>query len=177
MLHQDMINYSKQSSDLTKSFVCVWLALVNKRTKLLRTHRSTLETDLWMKDLPPCGRTTMMRTCYSISSLASPAKSGQRCSHASQLLVWVAGRPEQEGTWHGGSVGRRPTSTRARPWSPPIGELRSSSHSISLPQVPTKKTSSTNLKEHVMVSSITLVTEHVMLTSLGISTRTHGHEY
>jgi hypothetical protein len=153
----------------------VWLVLVIKWTKLQITHISTLETDVGMKDLPPCGRTTTMRTGNSITSLASSARSGQGCSHASQLLVQVAGRPKQEGTWCGSSAGRCPASARVQPWSPPIGELRSVSRSIS-PQMP-KKTSSTNLKKHVMVSSVTLVTEHVMLTSFSVRTRKHCNEY
>jgi hypothetical protein len=68
------------------------------------------------------------------------------------------------------------TAARVWPWSPPASELRNALHSISLPQVP-KKTSSTNLKEYIMVSSITLEMEHVMLTSFGVRTGTHGHEY
>jgi hypothetical protein len=66
-------------------------------------------------------------------------------------------------------------AARVRPWSPPTSELRNASHSISLPQVP-KKTSSTNLNEHIMVPSITLETEHVMVTSFRVRTGTHGHE-
>jgi hypothetical protein len=78
----------------------------------------------------------------------------------------------------GGGVARRSmlTAARVRPWTPPASELHNALHSISLPQVP-KKTSSTNLKEHIMVSSITLETEHVMVTSFGVRTGTHGHEY
>jgi hypothetical protein len=75
------------------------------------------------------------------------------------------------------ALGRCPSSAAARawPWSPPAGELRNASRSISLAQVP-NKTSSTDLKEYVMISSITLG-QHVMLTSFGVRTRTHGHEY
>jgi hypothetical protein len=84
----------KQSSDLTNRFVNVWLALVVKRTKLQITQGSTLETDLEMKDLPPCGRTTTMK--IGNNSIVSSARSGPGCPHASRLLVQAAGRPQHE---------------------------------------------------------------------------------
>jgi hypothetical protein len=68
----------KQSSDLANKFVNVWLALVvNRRTKLQITHGSTLETNLEMKDLPPWGRTTTLKTSNIINSLASSAGRGR----------------------------------------------------------------------------------------------------
>jgi hypothetical protein len=156
----------KQSSDLTIKFVNVWLALVVKRrTKLQITHGSTLETNLEMKDLPPCGRTTTLKTSNIISSLASSA--GRSKGARTHLSSWSGRQGGLNRRAHGvvRGAGHRSTlaAARALPWSPPAGELHNTSRSISLPQVP-KKMSSTNLKEHVMVSSITVVTEHVMLT-------------
>jgi hypothetical protein len=168
---------TKQSSDLINRFVNVWLALVTKRTKPQITHGSTLKTNPEMKDLPPRDRTTTMRTCNSVfsqvragvlarlSSLSIGGREaragGRACGVAAALVV----------------IRRRQRQVRGHGHHPPASCSAPPTQSLSH-RCPRKHLLQAwrNLKEHVMVSSITLG-HHVILTSFGVRTRTQGHEY
>lgn len=80
----------------------------------------------------PVAELTRRRQASAAATAGRPAaRPEQGCSRASQLSLWMAGRPEQEGTWHG--VASAPTRVSLR--SPPTSEMRGASRSISPPQV------------------------------------------
>jgi hypothetical protein len=147
--------------------------MINYSKTKLWSHQQICEClihswDFEMTDISICGRTTMMKT-GNRSSIAPWARLDQGCLHASALCPGGGGHGGLSRRAHGVTA----VPARARPWSPPTGELRCS---ISLPQVP-KKTSSTNLKIMTWYHQSHLVTKNVTLTSFGVRKRRHDHGY